>query len=165
MGWVASAFVFASPQRVHETRLLYFYSEVARRNIVRIRTFIAAQGYGATANEIRRCRQDLLELDKSTDFGTTLESPDFFSISTCRDLLFHVHEHRMTLTGIDAFLRDNNLAFLGFDIDLHFLRAYKLRFPDDRAATNLGQWQIFENENPDTFRSMYQFWIQKAELS
>lgn len=68
----------------------------------------------------------------------------------------------MTLTGIEAFLRDNDLTFLGFEIKDEFLRAYKRRFPDDRAATNLGQWQAFENENPETFFGMYQFWIQKA---
>jgi len=140
---------------------LGFYSEVARRNIVRIRTFIAEQGYGSTTEDIRRCRQDLIDLDKSADFGNTLKSPDFFSISTCRDLLFHVQEHRMTLTSIEAFLRDNNLVFLGFEIEGDVLHAYKRRFPDDRAATNLGQWQTFENENPDTFANMYQFWIQK----
>jgi Flp pilus assembly protein TadD/2-polyprenyl-3-methyl-5-hydroxy-6-metoxy-1,4-benzoquinol methylase len=141
---------------------LGFYSEIARRNIVRIRTFIAEQGYGSTANEIRRCREDLMDLDKSADFGTTIKSSDFFSISNCRDLLFHVQEHRMTLTSIDAFLRKNNLAFLGFEIEVDILHAYKLRFPADRAATNLSQWQIFENENPDTFFRMYQFWIQKV---
>ena len=68
----------------------------------------------------------------------------------------------MTLTGIDAFLRENNLSFLGFETEGNVLHAYKQRFPDDRAATNLGQWQVFENENPDTFIGMYQFWIQKA---
>ncbi|MBI5430500.1 MAG: tetratricopeptide repeat protein, partial [Nitrosomonadales bacterium] len=141
---------------------LGFYSAVARRNVARIRTFIAEQGYGSTANEIRRCRQDLMDLDESADFGTTLKSMDFYSISTCRDLLFHVQEHHMTLTGIEAFLRDNNLMFLGFEIDADILHAYKQRFPDDRTATNLGQWEIFENENPDTFYGMYQFWIQKA---
>jgi len=34
-------------------------------------------------------------------------------------------------------------------------------FRATRPATDLGQWQIFENENPDTFAGMYQFWIQK----
>ena len=140
---------------------LGFYSEVARQNIVRIRSFIAGQRYGATANEIRRCRQDLIEFDKSESFGNPLQTTDFFSISTCRDLLFHAQEHRMTLTGIDAFLRENNLVFMGFEIDTAILHAYKLRFPDDHAATNLGQWQLFENENPTTFFGMYQFWIQK----
>ena len=141
---------------------LGFYSEVARRNIVKVRTHIAERGYGATANEIRRCRQDLVDLGKSADFGTTFKLSDFFSVSNCRDLLFHVQEHRMTLVSIDAFLRENNLVFLGFEIAPHILHAYKRRFPDDHAATNLSQWQIFESENPDTFLGMYQFWIQKV---
>ena len=142
---------------------LGFYSGVARRNIARIRDVIAEQGYGTTADEIRRCRQELVNLDKSADFGTILKTSDFFSISACRDLLFHVQEHHLKLSDIDAFLKDQNLAFLGFEIDAEILlRSYKLRFPNDHAATDLGQWQIFESENPDTFMSMYQFWIQKA---
>ncbi|MDO8812537.1 MAG: tetratricopeptide repeat protein [Gallionella sp.] len=141
---------------------LGFYSATARRNIVRIWDFIAERGYGSTASEIRRFRQDLMDSDNSVDFGAALNSADFFSTSTCRDLLFHVHEQRMTLTGIDEFIRKNNLTFLGFEIDADVLQAYKLRFPDDRTATNLAQWQAFENENPDTFSSMYHFWVQKA---
>lgn len=143
---------------------LGFYSEVARRNVVRIRAFITENGYGTTANEIRRCRQDLVDLDKNAAFGNTIKSADFFSISTCRDLLFHVQEHRMTLPSIGAFLRENNITFLGFEIDADVLNAYKQRFSDDRAATNLDQWQTFENENPDTFSGMYQFWIQNSGI-
>ena len=141
---------------------LGFYSEVARRGIVRARTFIAEQGYDSTAEDIRQCRQKLMDSDDSASFGVALKSGDFFSTSACRDLLFHIQEHRMTLTGIDAFLRENDLRFLGFEIGADVLRAYKLSFPDDGAATNLGQWQIFENETPDTFIGMYQFWIQKS---
>ena len=141
---------------------LGFYSGAARRNIVRIWDFIARHGYGSAASDIRQFRQDLMGSDNSADFGTAIKSADFYSISTCRDLLFHVQEHRMTLADIDAFLRKNNLAFLGFEIDIEVLQAYKLRFPDDCAASSLGKWQIFENENPDTFGSMYHFWVQKA---
>src|ERR1035437_867681 len=141
---------------------LGFYSEVARRDIAKARSFIAEQGYGATANEIRQSRQHVMDLDKSAIFRTTINSLDFFSISACRDLLFHVQEHGMLLTGIDAFLRENNLTFLGFEIDGDVLHAYKLRFPHDPAATNLGQWQTFENENSDTFAGMYQQCIQKT---
>ncbi len=57
-----------------------------------------------------------------------------------------------SMPGIEAFLKENNLAFIGFEIDAGILRTYKLRFPDDRAATNLGLWHILENENPGTFR-------------
>ena len=141
--------------------VLGFYSELARRNLDKARAYISEKGYRATANEIRQCRNDLMNLGKDADFGALLKSPDFFSIGTCRDLLFHVQEHRMALSTIDAFLRDNNLAFLGFGIDPRILRAYKSRFPDDRSATNLCQWEIFESENPDIFSGMYQFWIQK----
>ena len=141
---------------------LGFYSEVARQGIVRARNFIAEHGYGDTAEDTRKCRQELMNLDNGASIGAALNSIDFFSTSTCRDLFFHVQEHRMTLTSIEAFLWNNNLTFLGFGIDAEILRTYKLRFPDDGPATNLGQWQVFENENPDTFIGMYQFWIQKA---
>lgn len=144
---------------------LGFYSEVARRDIVRTRSFIAEQGYGLTSGDIRRCRQDLMNFSESAGFGFAVRSEDFFSISACRDLLFHVQEHRMTLADISAFLSKNNLQFLGFEIDAHILHAFRLRFTDDRAMTNLVYWQTFEEDNPDTFLGMYQFWIQKADLS
>lgn len=137
------------------------YSEVARRDVVKARTFIAEQGYASTVEGIRQCRQDLMGMETSAGFGSLLRVNDFFSTSDCRDLLFHVQEHRMTLTGIEAFLLDNNLVFLGFQIRADVLSAYKQRFPNDQTATNLSQWQIFENENPYTFIGMYQFWIQK----
>lgn len=141
---------------------LGFYSETARRDIVQARSFIAEQGYDSTKEDIRRCRQDIMNLDEGVSFSSVMKATDFFSISECRDLLFHVQEHRMTLTGIEAFLRDNNLQFLGFVISDHILQTYRLRFPDDPAATNLAHWQIFENDNPYTFREMYQFWVQKT---
>ncbi len=140
---------------------LGFYSELARRDIVRARAIIAEQGYGTTPDEIRKCRQYLLDVDTRNNLGAAVRALDFFSTSSCRDLLFHVQEHRMTLTAIDAFLRENNLGFLGFELDPAVVSAYRLRFPDDRTLTNLDQWQVFENEHPDTFFGMYQFWIQK----
>ncbi len=142
--------------------MLGFYSETARRNVVKVRDFIREHGYGSSADEIRRCRQDVIERGRSdAGFASILQISDFFSTSACRDLLFHVQEHRMTLGQIDGFLRQNKLSFLGLEIGAPVLHAYRQRFPNDRAATDLGQWQIFENENPDTFIGMYQFWVQK----
>ncbi len=140
--------------------LVGLYSEVARRGIVEARKFIAQQGYGTSADDVRRCRQDLLDLDRDRELG--IDSGDFFGVSSCRDLLFHVQEQRMRLPDIAAFLRDNDLAFLGFETSDTILRAYRRRFPGDSAATNLDHWQAFENDNPDTFSGMYVFWIQKS---
>ena len=141
---------------------LGLYSALARQRIVQIRRFIAEQGYGTTASEIRRCRQHLVALGQSSDPKPPLASPDFYTISSCRDLLFHVQEHQVTLADIELFLRENDLTFLGFETGADVLGAYRQRLPNDRAGTNLSQWQIFEMENPYTFAGMYQFWIQKA---
>ena len=140
---------------------LGFYSEIARRDIVRVRNFISKQGIGSSANEIRFLRNQLKVLSESQDFGFAIRSSDFFSTSTCRDLLFHVQEYRMSLPLLAKFFQDHDLRFLGFDIDSSVKRSYKQRFPNDPTATDLNNWHIYELENPDTFTAMYQFWIQK----
>jgi hypothetical protein len=103
----------------------------------------------------------LLGLNNPEDFVFATSGVDFFSMSACRDLIFHVQEHRMQLDMIAKFLKNHQLQFLGFDIDRSIIQSYNLRFPDDPAATNLTYWHIFEQENPHTFTSMYQFLVQK----
>jgi 2-polyprenyl-3-methyl-5-hydroxy-6-metoxy-1,4-benzoquinol methylase len=139
--------------------LVGLYSKAARRGIVEARRFIAQHGYGTSADDIRRCRQDLLDLDRNRELGTAFG--DFFGVSSCRDLLFHAQEQQMRIPAIAAFLRDNGLTFLGFEADNASVQSYRRRFPDDPAATNLDHWEAFENDNPDTFSRMYVFWIQK----
>jgi Flp pilus assembly protein TadD/SAM-dependent methyltransferase len=145
---------------------LGFYSALARQHIVRIRHFIAEHGYAADADGIRRCRQDLMALTDQAapgnlSLGNLLKVTDFYSTSSCRDLLFHVQEHQMSLPGIAAFLSENELNFLGFEVEPDTLNAYRQRYPNDPAAIDLAQWQAFEQEHPDTFFGMYQFWVQK----
>lgn len=90
-------------------------------------------------------------------------SPDFYSTSACRDLLFHVKEHQFTLPQIKQAIEKLGLEFLG--IDLHDAKANA----EFRAMFSLGtidvptieQWEIFEKENPAIFGGMYQFWLQK----
>ena len=126
---------------------------MARRELPRI------PGQGITADDIRRERQRLLETSQQRD--VLAASTDFFTTSTCRDLLFHVQEQRVTLAAIGDFLRGYNLTLLGFSVDDDVLAAYQSRFSGDPGATNLDHWQAFESDNPDTFSGMYQFWVQK----
>jgi len=140
---------------------LGFYSEVARRDIVKARTFIAERGYGSNAEDIRRCRQEMMTLKTNSGFESVVKFGDFYALSACRDLLFHVQEHRMTLSSIGNFIQDNRLQFLGFEMDVATIHAYRQRYPDDPLATTLANWDAFESENPDTFLGMYQFWVQK----
>jgi SAM-dependent methyltransferase len=137
------------------------YSELARQDIVKAREFVAARGYRATAPDIRRARQELIAVAAEQQFLFVRDSWDFFSISECRDLLFHVQEHRMTLPQIKAFLAAQHLHFLGFELAEPLWLAYGARFPADTARTDLDNWHRFETENPRSFRGMYQFWVQK----
>lgn len=141
---------------------LGLYSEVARRDIVRMQTMVKEQHIGSTPEEIRQFRQELMMPDNTTGSAVLFRSPDFFSISACRDALFHVQEHRTTLAGINAFIRKNQLQLLGFENKPGVLHAFRLRFPSDQSAANLSNWEAFEHENPDTFLGMYQFWVQKS---
>lgn len=139
---------------------LALYSRTARRNIAKARAFVADRKYGNSAQAIRRARQEIAAWDDRAAALAILNSPDFYSISNCRDLIFHTQEHGMTLPGIAQFLRENRLTFLGFDLGDDVLEAYRRRFPQDAAATNLDQWERFEADNPTIFAGMYHFWVR-----
>ena len=140
---------------------LGFYSEVARRHVVKAREFIAANGYSSAPDDIRRFRQDLTAKTMSVELQWLSEQPDFYSTSDCRDLLFHVQEHRLTLSQVESFLAELRLQFIGFELDSSVLHQYRARFADDPSGTNLRNWARFEADNPDTFAGMYRFWIQR----
>ena len=140
---------------------LGFYSEIARRHVVKAREFIAARGYVGTLDDIRRLREDLTTKDMGAELQWLSRLSDFYSTSACRDLLFHVQEYRLTLAQIESFLTEFALHFIGFELDPRVQHQYHARFTDDPSGTNLRNWARFEAENPDTFVGMYQFWIQK----
>ncbi len=139
---------------------LGFYSEIARRPLVEIRRHIAAQGYAASAEDIRRLRQDILALPAGDPRRKVLTFSDFYSTSECRDLLFHVQEHRLTLPVIAGWLAKFGLTFVTFALPAETEQAFDARFPDRAARTDLGSWHLFEQDNPDAFAGMYQFWVQ-----
>lgn len=138
------------------------YSERARAAVVAGRAFIAERGYGSSTEEIRRFRQDALALPGDHPIRPATRSVDFFSVSACRDLLFHVQEHRMTPLQIADMLDRLGLAFLGFQLeDPATARLYRARFPDDPTMTSLAAWDRFEQERPLTFGGLYQFWLRR----
>jgi tetratricopeptide (TPR) repeat protein/2-polyprenyl-3-methyl-5-hydroxy-6-metoxy-1,4-benzoquinol methylase len=140
---------------------LGFYSELARRHVVKVREFVAARGYASTADDIRRFRRDLAAGNAGVELQWLSNAQDFYSTSECRDLVFHVQEHRLTLDQIESFLCESRLHFLGFELDPRVLHDYRTRFTGDPAGTDLRNWARFEADNPDTFLGMYQFWIQR----
>jgi tetratricopeptide (TPR) repeat protein len=136
------------------------YSELARQSVVAARALIAARGYRPILEDIRRCRQDIMTADDPLLKSVT-QWADFFSADECRDLLFHVQEHRIGLPQIKAFLAVNGAQFAGFILDPTTAQRFAARFPGPTAMTDLDCWHSFETEAPSTFAGMYQFWVRK----
>jgi SAM-dependent methyltransferase len=138
---------------------LAFYSNAGRSDVVAARAYIAERGFGSTPDEIRRCRQELLE----TPLASVTRFTDFFTTSECRDLLFHVHEARITIPAIKAFICEHGLKFIGFEFDQPILQRYRAEFSARGwSLTDFDRWQELETKHPDTFSGMYQFWVQKT---
>ena len=135
------------------------YSVVARQHIVRVREKVALLRVGTSEAEIRKYRQSLAEShDENHQRLTT--SGDFFSLSTMRDLIFHVQEHRFTLPQIKNCLDELGLKFCGFenkDVISNFRELHR----NEADIYDLELWHQYEERNPRAFSGMYQFWCQK----
>lgn len=140
---------------------LGLYSERARQVVVAARNRIAEQEIASTTDAIRNFRGRLIAEGIAGPLAPLLVEPDFFSVSTCRDLLFHVQEHRYTPAGLAQEIERNGLNFLGFELsDPALTQMYRDRFPDDPEMTKLGNWARFEDAAPSALTG-YEFWCQK----
>ena len=139
------------------------YSELARRDIVVAQQWLARHGMTPALESLRRGRQELVAA-ATTDapLKTALKYPDFYSTSECRDLLLPAREWRYTIPQIKAFLDQNGLEFLGFVIDGEISAQFRETFPG-RSIIDLALWHEFETRHPDTFKYMYEFWVQKKK--
>ena len=121
---------------------LGLYSEAARRNIVAAREVVK----GLSVTEARR---RIFELPANHPARAVTSLRDFYSASGARDLVLHVQEHRFTIPLLASAIAELRVEFLGFEL------------PAKKLALSLEQWDAYETANPDSFASMYQFWIRK----
>ena len=140
---------------------LGLYSQIARNHLIEIKEFIKSKNLKNTNSDIKLLRQLIIEEKKNLAFKTFI-SPDFYSTSTIKDLLFHTQEHRFTLPEILKILKDLDLEFVGFHFsNLTTKSRYLSSFPNDKKSISLNNWHQFEIDNPSIFSSMYQFWVKK----
>ena len=136
------------------------YSELARQPIIKMREEISKLKPGASDSAIMSFREDIINLGEDR-YKQVIESSDFYSLSSIRDLLFHVQEHQFTIPQIKECLSELSLNFCGFE-PLSLLPAFKLKYSTSNDPYNLDSWHSYELLNPETFGSMYQFWCQKV---
>jgi Flp pilus assembly protein TadD/SAM-dependent methyltransferase len=147
----------------HGLMRLGLYSERARDSVSTTREWAERNGFDASRESMRRCRQAILRLPEEDPKREVLKWRDFYSMSGCRDLLFHAQEHRFTLPRIEEILEDLGLRFLGFEFQVPTApRSYRSRFPEDAEMADLRRWDELETRDPKIFSTMYQFWCQKT---
>ena len=141
---------------------LALYSQLARAPLLEAREAIRASGFGPRTRDIRRFRQRVFEEGSRGPLAELTGSTDFFSVSECRDLLFHVQETQVTLPGIRDLLGAANLEFLGFELTIAEVEQGFRREHPGATLTDLEAWDQYEQRHPHSFRSMYQFWCRKG---
>jgi SAM-dependent methyltransferase/tetratricopeptide (TPR) repeat protein len=143
---------------------LGLYSRQARRHVNLARERIAELGLEPTPQGMRTIRQLILD-GKEPQLEPLLHSLDFYAMSAIRDLLFHVQEHQFDVPGLRTLLDGCGLQCIGFQVSPATRARYLERFPEDPGMTDLNRWTTLENEFPDTFSGMYQFWCTRASRS
>jgi hypothetical protein len=138
---------------------------LARTDVVAAREHIAALGLTATPRDIRAFRQRLLFDDETERYPSLVLSNDVYDLNGCRDLLFHVQEHRFTLPELSRMMAALGLKFMGFELpDSRVSSRYRSKNPEDPEMTDLTRWARFEEAHPEAFSGMYVFWCQRAPI-
>ena len=132
---------------------LGLYSERGRAEVVDARVRVAH--LPPTPDGLRAARVLLRD-------HPVARSVDFYSLSGCRDLVFHAQEHRFTPLQVRDLLDAAALVCLGLQHPRpEPARRYRERWPDDPSQADLSRWEELEEEHPRIFSGMIQVWARR----
>jgi len=135
------------------------YSTTARQSISQLRQLMG-NILPSQADEMRLVRETLLQKNLQGDWSDIYNSPDFYSLSACRDLLFHRQEHTFDVLELPEIYKSSGLQWLGI---LAPPGSAELLSIAGKHASELTheEWHQLEQSNPQLFCGMYQFYLQK----
>ena len=136
-----------------------FYSEYARQIVAKARAAAEAAGHGGGPEGIRAFRREIVE-GGGGELRGLLRSADFYTVSSCRDLVFHVHERRFTIPKLAGALASAGLRPLGFQVSRETRSRYCRDFPGDPHLRSLDRLAEFERGRPEAFAGMYLLWAE-----
>jgi len=138
------------------------YSALARQAVREARALIEQHGFQPSAESIRSFRRLALGADAGSALRELTRWRDFFSMSECRDLVFHVQEHQYLLPEAIDLLQGEGLQVLGMWTRFlgRALPHYRAMFPDDEQATDPARWHALEQAVPAAFDNMYFIWCR-----
>jgi 2-polyprenyl-3-methyl-5-hydroxy-6-metoxy-1,4-benzoquinol methylase len=138
------------------------YSETARKQVISFRKLMAhnKQQSGQDLDQ-RLLRQALLMNQIPGDWDDIINSNDFFSMSNCRDLIFHEQEQQFTPNTISNLLANNQLDFVGMLPSTSAQQAFETTIGKLNGHNTLENWDKVEQRQQDIFSGMYQFYCRK----
>jgi 2-polyprenyl-3-methyl-5-hydroxy-6-metoxy-1,4-benzoquinol methylase len=138
------------------------YSETARKQVITFRKLMVQnkQRSGQDLDQ-RLLRQALLMNQIPGDWDDIINANDFFSMSNCRDLIFHEQEHQFTPTKISNLLANNQLDFIGMLATTRAHQAFENTIGKLNGHNTLENWDKVEQKQQDIFSGMYQFYCRK----
>lgn len=123
--------------------------------------YIKAKGYTSSEADIRQFRRDILSLPENDPRRLCLGASDFFSLSECNDLLFHVQEHRFTFLTIRDMVERFGLELFDAYLTPTNRSQYLEMFPDPHAPYTFEKLNEFEVAHPDAFLEMYKIYLRR----
>jgi tetratricopeptide (TPR) repeat protein/SAM-dependent methyltransferase len=137
------------------------YSQRARSGVNAVRKLISERKLMPSVTAIKTIRKEVLGSSDPV-LSSLLRWRDFYTMSECRDLLFHVEEHQFTLPQIADMLRSEELTVMGVSKRMpnRSIQAYRRMAPQDENMDDLRIWDAVEAQLPDTFEGMYIIWCR-----
>ncbi|GGY39515.1 hypothetical protein GCM10011297_10900 [Bacterioplanes sanyensis] len=136
------------------------YSRTARRAVTQLRQHLAEQR-PQNNQDIRLVREALLQQAIEGDWHSLIQSPDFYSLSACRDLLFHTQELVFDLSQLLQLAEQTQLEWVGLIPPPSAESLAQRHFGCHAHQLTLSQWQQLEQQQPQLFAGMYQFYLHK----
>jgi hypothetical protein len=105
----------------------------------------------------------VLDAPATSPLAPLRTSDDFYSLSGCRDLVFHVHEQAYDPSGLAYLLAGAGLTLVGFDAPEEATVRFRERHGPSANPLDLTLWDTVEADHPGLFAGMYHLWARKPD--
>lgn len=123
-------------------------------------TYIEEKNYSSSVEDIRQFRRDIMLLPEADPRTRCLKTGDFYSLTECNDLLFHVQEHRYTPSMIWEMADRHHLVPFHIYMTPDRNRLFNSMFPGESPLNPL-LLEKFEETHPKAFIEMYKIYFYR----
>ena len=136
------------------------YSNSGRRWFAPVAALRDRLNLAPTLDGIRALRAALFDLPDGDPAKFVTTRMDFYFTSMCRDLMFHVQEHRFDLPELARLFERHGLTVEELTVPAKARDIFHGYHPDADPARDLERWGAVEARHDYLFGSMYHVWLR-----